>query len=115
MLTSDNTRLSQAYIEQKFQTLDQDGDGFIDIRDYKQTLKSDPDFFDFYALFNFGGSISIEKEKEIIQQKLWRENGTYHDIKDHDLDEIKILKQVEDMKNNIKEIKQFSEISFAVP
>lgn len=85
MFASDKTRLNQVYVEQKFAILDEDGDGFFDLDDYKRALQEDPNFFNFYDLFNFGGTTSIELEKEIIEHNRMKETGFYEEINEQEL------------------------------
>jgi len=49
----------------------------FDINDYKRTLLEDPDFFDWYDLFNNGGTISKEKERDLMQKQAWVDHGVY--------------------------------------
>lgn len=74
-MTGDKTKVNKAYLEQKFKTLDNDADGYFNIRDYKKVLNEDPDFFDWYDLFNNGGTPSLEKEREILKMEAWRTHG----------------------------------------
>jgi Ca2+-binding EF-hand superfamily protein len=70
-LTGDKTRVNQSYLEQKFKTLDRNGDLYVSIGDYISVLTEEPDFFDWYDLFNNGGTPSIEKERELLKLESW--------------------------------------------
>lgn len=54
----------------------------FDIEDYKAVLKDDPDFFDWYDLFNHGGTPSVEKERELLKMEAWRNHGILETIEE---------------------------------
>lgn len=45
-------------------------------------MNDDPDFFDWYDLFNNGGTPSVEKERELLKMEAWRNHGVHETIEE---------------------------------
>ena len=54
--------VNEDYVKQKFDIIDINGDGKFTLEEYQTTLEANPNFFDWYDLFNNGGT--VEKDED---------------------------------------------------
>ena len=59
--------ISKDYVRNQFSILDWNKDGHFYLEDYTQVLIDNPDFFDWYELFNHGGS---KRDSDLLYEGL---------------------------------------------
>lgn len=63
MFSAGHETINKAYVKDLFIQLDRQNRGLFDVVDYQNVMKEQPDFFNWYEIFNIGG---IRKEASLV-------------------------------------------------
>ena len=70
MISGSNVKVDREALEQKFRKMDANGDGRVDLEEYKQALADNPRILEWVDLLNSGFHSTTDVAKDMKKMKL---------------------------------------------